>query len=152
VGARDLLALYCLTAAAWSGEAAAARPAAPPRAGQFIEAPAFPTAGHPMGAATGDFNGDGIPALVGGRDSSTLGGHFGRPGGGLSPATLLDLHDDVDDWPSSHWAVAAGDLNGDGRDDIVVSSLEAGHLSVFLAQDGGQFKLAVRLKNIVSFG
>ncbi len=123
-----------------------------PVQGQFVEAPEYPTVDGPSQMAVGDFNGDGIPDLVTGSFSSAIGVLFGKGDGSFQPVVPLGVKDLMDGAPVAHWAVATGDLNGDGFDDIVVSSIEWGHLTVFLSNGDGTFTLARRLYGVTSFG
>jgi FG-GAP-like repeat/FG-GAP repeat len=107
----------------------------------FGPALSFPTGIEPRAVALGDFNGDGKLDLA-------VADHFGttRPGGPVD-GTLSVLPGNGDgtfgpavSYPSVTHPndVAVGDLNGDGKLDIVVAN-EGGTVSVFLGKGDGTF-------------
>ena len=97
-------------------------------AGNFSPATNFTTDDYPNAVAVGDFNGDGKQDLVVttnlGRDdkaSILLGdgaGNFGAP---------MDFG--VGDYPG---AIAVGDFNGDGKQDLAVANGSSGDVSILL--------------------
>ena len=88
--------------------------------------------------AAGDINGDGVDDLIIGADRADAPGGDGAGetyviyGGDSLPATIdldstsagLTVYGD-DAWNSSGWAVAAGDINGDGTDDLIIGAYTA---------------------------
>jgi len=112
--------------------------------GQFIVPPLYAVGGLPRAVAVGDFNGDGkldlavsyynsqapgysafVSILLGNGD-----GTFQKPlsykGGNIAPPMTLP--------------VAVGDLNGDGKLDLVVANFEPGTVSVFFGNGDGTFQ------------
>jgi hypothetical protein len=110
-------------------------PASP---GAFLQAVTFPAGAQPQAVRIADVNGDGLPDLVvanrgPGGDGTGVPGvsvllqDATRPGSFLAPVTY-----------ATHWGaidVAVGDVNGDGKPDLVVASLgpaPTGAVSVLL--------------------
>ena len=107
--------------------------------------------------ASGDFDGDGAVDLAVGADGEDLLGFTnagmvhvfrGRPGVGLDPSSNFMLHQPVgvvgiEIGANEHfgWSLAAGDFDGDGRDDLAVGvpfdviegHVDAGSVNVFYA-------------------
>ena len=92
--------------------------------------PEIPTGIRPRYVTTADFNGDGLPDLaVTNHGSATVAVLLGRPGGGLAPEAGSPFPVGV-----MPWAVAAADLNGDGRTDLAVA--DGGSDTVTLLERG----------------
>jgi len=88
---------------------------------------------------TGDFNADGrqdIASINFGAQSQAVDIYLQNTNGTLaSPVSRLSFHAGFD-------AMASGDINGDGRDDIVVASLQGQNVSVLRQQPDGSFVAA----------
>ena len=104
---------------------------------------------HPVGVAVGDLNGDGIADIVVVDQGHSILDVNGNPtghstddlniflsnarGGGFAPPVRILLDDTVANSPS----VAIGDVNGDGRLDIVTADSYYGTLRVFSGDGNG---------------
>ncbi len=107
--------------------------------GGFMPAPGAPVAVHVRphvhGVATGDFNGDGNPDLVTeswGSNQVLISWGDGR--GGFHPSdTLLGVG------TMPYQRLRVGDVNGDGRADIVTTNLEGDSVTVLLGDGKGTF-------------
>src|SRR3954468_3299094 len=98
-------------------------------AGTFGPASAFDVGHEITGVATGDFNANGVPDVA----VSTIGDAVVLSGTGSSFGT--PVHPSVND-PSS---IAVGEFNGDGRQDLALTSEVSRHMSVLLGTGAGAF-------------
>lgn len=110
----------------------------PASAGTFLAPVHFPAGPQPQAVRIADVNGDGLPDLIvanlgPGSDGTGVAGvsvllqDATHPGSFLAPVTYATPEGAID--------VAVGDLNGDGRPDLVVASLDpdfTGAVSVLL--------------------
>lgn len=90
--------------------------------------------------ATGDVNGDGTPDIIVGAGPGVRGGHV-RVFDGLSNTMMLDIHPfEFDPGFTGGVYVAAGDVTGDGNDEVIIAAGRGGgpHVVVFDANDGAE--------------
>ncbi len=106
--------------------------------GDFATGTTVATGTAPRTMALGDLNGDGAPDLVtaGGSESfaanfpNTVAVHLGDGGGGFGPATQITVG-------NNPTALALGDVNADGRGDLLVANEDDRTVSVLLANGNG---------------
>jgi hypothetical protein len=104
----------------------------------FAPATTWATGVAPAALVVGDFNGDGKPDLATADYGPWSGGAsilLGNGAGGFGLANILRFG-------VTPRSVAAGDLNGDGRLDLVVGDYDAGILRIFLGDGAGGFTVA----------
>jgi hypothetical protein len=100
-----------------------------------INTPAYSTGGYTQGMSAGDLNGDGRLDLVTANDSDdNVGVLLGQADGSFAAAVTYPTG--ANTIPQS---AAIGDVNGDGRMDIVTANSFGGNVSVLLGQMGGGF-------------
>src|SRR5436189_63435 len=125
--------------------------------GTFLGARVFPAGARPQAVRTADVNGDGLPDIVvanfgpgadgtGSAGVSVLLQDAANPGSFLAPVTYATQSRAID--------VAVGDLNGDGKPDLVVANLgpaPTGSVSVLL-QDAAQPGVFLSATSYAGFG
>jgi hypothetical protein len=103
--------------------------------GVFPTSTAYSVLGSPGAAAVGDFNGDGIPDLaVASQATGALAILLGTGNGGFANWQTENVY-----LLSQPTAVAVGDVNGDGKLDLVVVDSDGGKLQVLLGNGDGTF-------------
>ena len=103
--------------------------------------------GSPFGAAVGDVNGDGRPDIVSANfNSNTAGVLLGQAGGGF--AAVITYATGPSSTPTN---VALGDVNGDGRTDIVTANEASQSVGVLLGQAGGFAAVNTYATGVASF-
>jgi hypothetical protein len=106
-------------------------------AGQFLEAPQYPTGSNPQAAAVGDFNGDGnLDLAIANSTSNTISVLLGKGDGTFAPRVDYATG-------TTPQGIAVGDFNGDGHLDIAVTNSGSNTVSVFLGNGDGSFQPGV---------
>lgn len=112
--------------------------------GNFINAGSFSTGSNPRAIAVGDFNGDGnIDLATANSNANNVSILFGTSSGGFGVAINLSLNPSGSSSFQSPGSLAAGDVNNDGRTDLVALSVSgsssSNSLAVLLANSTGGF-------------
>jgi uncharacterized protein (TIGR03437 family) len=113
----------------------------------FSTATAYKAGVAPRSLAVADFNGDGkldVATANGGSlgnpnlpaDTGSVSVLLGNGDGTLRPAVTLAAG-------NAPWSIAAPDMNGDGRPDLVVANDQSGTVSVLLGNGDGSFRAAL---------
>ena len=93
------------------------------------------TSSSPLGIAVADVNGDGRPDLLTASiGSNAVGVLLGQAGGGFAPVSNYSTGAN-----SNPYSIAVGDINGDGRLDLVTANSSNSTAGVLLGLAGGSF-------------
>jgi hypothetical protein len=106
--------------------------------GTFQTQQTYPTLARPFGIAVGDLNGDGIPDLVVGNDSTGLNIFLGDGSGGFTAGTPLT-------GGTCPLEPVLADINQDGNLDIVVGNECGAGIEVYLGNGDGTFASATQV-------
>jgi len=102
----------------------------------FAAAVDFKLNSAPNSIALGDFNGDGLPDIATSNNGNTVSVFQNMSGSGNAiAASSLGGEKDFS-IASSPFGLAIGDLNGDGRPDLITASSQTNTASVFLSDNG----------------
>jgi FG-GAP-like repeat/FG-GAP repeat len=104
--------------------------------GSLASPSVYPTGPGPTDVAAADFNGDGVLDLAtanyaaGGPGSASI--LAARPGGGFDAPITVPTTEGT-------FTLAAGDVNGDGKTDLVTANTSSSNVSVLIANGNGTF-------------
>jgi hypothetical protein len=101
----------------------------------------WPTAAYGLGVLDGDWNGDGWPDLYVTNDSMPNHLYLGRGDGTLREAGVLSgAALSAHGREQAGMGIAAGDLQGDGREDLMVTNFSGDANSVYMNEGLGMFR------------
>ena len=104
----------------------------------FLSPMAVSVGSLPRAVVTSDFNQDGnLDAVTVNQGSNTISLLYGQSGGAFLAAQNLPVTTSGSSFAPV--TVAVGDLNGDGRQDLVVGGLDSQNLAIFLGSNSGGF-------------
>jgi hypothetical protein len=103
-------------------------------AGQFLEAPQYPTGTNPRAVAVGDFNGDGnLDVAIVNSSSNTISVLLGKGDGTFAPQVVYTTG-------TAPQGIAVGYFDGNDYLDIAVTNSGSNTVSVFLGNGDGTFQ------------